>query len=732
VKAVWRTGDSLSRALLDVAASRPIEPYVHPNDEVLTLAHEHGLLGLLATNNVAEWSRVARPAFARLTARQQVMVRHLRRLLEAFHGEGIRAAILKGPQLALNTYRHSAHRTFTDIDVLVHPADLEHALKVVANDPAVPSIPKQGPKADKRNIPISDPGGVRFTLDLHWDLFSYSQLQGSAEGAIDWAWDVAEGPADQSELGPHWLLPEAAVLCFLCTHALLDHRFRLILFRDLKEAALHHPDWNEVGRFADKWGLRSTTYLALLMASRLTDSPVPAEVLADLRPRTTAIRMAELLLPRTNLVRFDGHRPHPLNLAIVLLHDQFSKRARLIARAPAAFPEWRRRVAGVNQPVAQGRNRPARQDTVERVSRVLHVLPVDLARGAQTYAKAMRDALDSSQVEHRTATIFRSEAGAFNADVDLGVAYGLGSRLGFSPRAMLRLRAYLRSWQPDVLVAHGGEALKYAAFAAGRSTKLAYYKIGSAQDLLRNSIRRTFHRMLVRRADLVAGVSNEMVDEAQHLLGAREDRTVYIPNGRDPSLFWNVASPTGLAPVRFVFVGHLTRTKRPQLFTDVIGALRRRGVDAHGVVVGEGPLLEECRRSAPAWVEFLGRRDDVPKLLSECDVFLFTSLVEGEGMPGVLIEAGLAGLPTVSTDVPGARTVIDDGVTGLVVAVDDVRAFVDAAERLARHPDLRVAMGNAARARCLELFTLRPSIELWQKHLANMFSHAGDEAHAHD
>ena len=44
-------------------------------------------------------------------------------------------------------------------------------------------------------------------------------------------------------------------------------------------------------------------------------------------------------------------------------------------------------------------------------------------------------------------------------------------------------------------------------------------------------------------------------------------------------------------------------------------------------------------------------------------------------MPGVLIEAGFAGLPVVTTEVPGARTVIEDGVTGFVVGVDDLDGF---------------------------------------------------------
>ena len=65
----------------------------------------------------------------------------------------------------------------------------------------------------------------------------------------------------------------------------------------------------------------------------------------------------------------------------------------------------------------------------------------------------------------------------------------------------------------------------------------------------------------------------------------------------------------------------------------------------------------------PRWltahgVELLGPRSDVPELLRSADVFVFTSLPTGEGMPGVLIEAGLSGLPAVSTPVPGAATVV--------------------------------------------------------------------------
>jgi glycosyltransferase involved in cell wall biosynthesis len=83
-------------------------------------------------------------------------------------------------------------------------------------------------------------------------------------------------------------------------------------------------------------------------------------------------------------------------------------------------------------------------------------------------------------------------------------------------------------------------------------------------------------------------------------------------------------------------------------------------------------------------------------------------------MPGVLIEAALSGLATVSTRVPGAKDVIEDGVSGAIVDTDDREAMVDAVDRLIGDPELRRAMGARARERGLEGYTLEASAEQWR------------------
>jgi glycosyltransferase involved in cell wall biosynthesis len=347
---------------------------------------------------------------------------------------------------------------------------------------------------------------------------------------------------------------------------------------------------------------------------------------------------------------------------------------------------------------------------------VLHLFPADMARGAQVYGRAIVDILEATTDHHHViATLFDSPGFALDADVRLGVPNGLLRRRGFDPRASLRLRALLRRMRPRVVLAHGAEPAKYAALAGLGGIPLVFYAIGSAdRRLLRPSLRRFLYRVYSRRATLMPAVSRDVADEARELLGVAAGKLSVIPNGRDPRLY-RPAESIGDGSPRLVFVGHLTRTKRPEVFIRIVETLRSEGLDIEAIMVGDGELEVPVRVSAAAaGVDVLGRRDDVPSLLAESDIFVFPSLPEHEGMPGVLIEAGLCGLATVATAVPGARDVIDDGHTGFVVPVEDSAALIDAVRRLVVDDGLRRRMGAAARDRCLERFTLEASAALWR------------------
>lgn len=351
---------------------------------------------------------------------------------------------------------------------------------------------------------------------------------------------------------------------------------------------------------------------------------------------------------------------------------------------------------------------------VDDVPLVLHVIPTAIARGAQREARALATALDVPATRHhRLLSLF---AGPDQVGVDLALDHpgGDAAAVGFDPRLVMALRSLLKRTRPSVVVAHGGDPLKYLVPALlGMGVPLAYYATGTFEHA-RRPARVALWRFLVGRADVVAAEGEEVLAQCRGLLHVREDRSLLAPNGRDPEEFHPPEGPVDRDVPVLVFVGALTSGKRPQRFVEVVAELRRRGLGVRAMVCGDGPLAPELADSArSARVDLLGSRSDVAEILRGADIFVFPSLPTGEGMPGVLIEAGLTGLPVVATAVPGVRTIVVDEVSGFVVDVDDLDAMVVATARLVGGPDLRRAMGEAARQRCGERFSLAAVAACW-------------------
>lgn len=216
------------------------------------------------------------------------------------------------------------------------------------------------------------------------------------------------------------------------------------------------------------------------------------------------------------------------------------------------------------------------------------------------------------------------------------------------------------------------------------------------------------------RADLVVAVGDEVLDECTGRFRVAPQRAVMIPNGRDPSQYHPRSGSADSATATLIFVGALTSGKQPDRFVEVVRRLQAEGRAVHALIVGDGPLANTLvPLTAAQGIELLGPRSDVPELLRHSHVFVFTGRPTGEGMPGVLIEAGLSGLPAVSTPVPGAATVLCDGCTGVIVD-DSVATMAAAVGQLLDDPDRRAAMGASARRRCASAFTLDLMAERWR------------------
>ena len=113
---------------------------------------------------------------------------------------------------------------------------------------------------------------------------------------------------------------------------------------------------------------------------------------------------------------------------------------------------------------------------------------------------------------------------------------------------------------------------------------------------------------------------------------------------------------------------------------------------------------------AEAWqqeglLELLGHVEDMTNLMENVDIVVLPSY--REGLPKSLIEAAASAKPVITTDVPGCRDVVENGVSGIVVPVRNAEALAEAIIKLAKNPDLRRKMGEAGRERALEAFDQR-------------------------
>lgn len=163
-------------------------------------------------------------------------------------------------------------------------------------------------------------------------------------------------------------------------------------------------------------------------------------------------------------------------------------------------------------------------------------------------------------------------------------------------------------------------------------------------------------------------------------------------------------------------VGNLNRAKGQQYLIRATEVVHRTDPDVYVRILGAftpthaahaEALQEEAKRRGLLEGDRLafvdpGRR--VANLLPGFDVFLSTSVPRSEGVPTAILEAMSSGIPVVATRVGGVEEVVEEGVTGFVVAPLDVGAIAAAAQSLVRQPLLRARFGARAREHAVERF----------------------------
>lgn len=297
------------------------------------------------------------------------------------------------------------------------------------------------------------------------------------------------------------------------------------------------------------------------------------------------------------------------------------------------------------------------------MARVLIVLASTERRGAEVEGAQLAAELCAAGVE---AEVVALHPGA-TPSLDVRA-------LGSTPLAMSTLRA-LRSAAArfDVVVAYGSSTLPACAIALlAARTPFVYRSIGDPERWARGRLHRWRTGVLFRRARHVVALWPAAAASIQRLYRVPPERISCIANARplpdgEPTARAVARDALGLPrdALVVVWVGALSEEKRPALAVDAVAELD----GAYLLLAGEGALRADVEARAesvlPGRHRLAGAVVPLDPLWAAADVVLLTSRTEG--MPGVLIEAALHGVPAVATAVGAVGAIVVDGVTGRLV-----------------------------------------------------------------
>jgi glycosyltransferase involved in cell wall biosynthesis len=220
----------------------------------------------------------------------------------------------------------------------------------------------------------------------------------------------------------------------------------------------------------------------------------------------------------------------------------------------------------------------------------------------------------------------------------------------------------------------------------------------------------------VATADGVLCISDYTRSQLMYLSSPQHWEKLHVVHcGVDMERYPYVAPRQG-AGLSVLCVGRLVPQKGLDMLMEAVDVLARRDVDIRLVLVGSGPLEASLRRKVrhlglEERVRFEGAvgQDDIGRYYAEADLFCLPSFAEG--VPVVLMEAMATGRPVVATRIAGVPELVDDGVSGLLVAPGSVEQLVTALERLASSTELRERMGLAGRQKVEQDFDSRRCAE---------------------
>ena len=288
-------------------------------------------------------------------------------------------------------------------------------------------------------------------------------------------------------------------------------------------------------------------------------------------------------------------------------------------------------------------------------------------------------------------------------------------------KSFFKLMKTLKSLKPDIVHTHTSKAGVLGRLAARIATPQAKVIHTYHGHLLYGYFPRwktnlivLLEKMLGRFTDTFIGVTNQVkVDLLKAGIGPESKWTVIRP-GVTPSaevgkLEARSALGIDLDKLVIAWIGRFTDIKNPML---AIKSIEELHTDSETLLVmaGAGELWEECKQYAESKrlpIKFLGWISNVNTLLSATDLLLMSS--KNEGMPVVIVEAALKGVPTAATNVGGISEFISDLHTGLLLD-PDIASMTKKLADVIKNPNMLTQLSRGSHDLALDKYSVKQMV----------------------
>jgi glycosyltransferase involved in cell wall biosynthesis len=295
---------------------------------------------------------------------------------------------------------------------------------------------------------------------------------------------------------------------------------------------------------------------------------------------------------------------------------------------------------------------------------------------------------------------------------------------------MRRIRDYVAENRIEIVHTHTPRAILMLRLALGRGHRQLHvatkHILNSPGDRRWGMLYSLADRLLLYSPNHLIAVSGKVYREIMACPAIDTARVSMIHNAVDHESFHAPGqreacrAEFGLAPDIVVIgsSGRLEKVKRYDLMLQAFAAVNAGFPGTRLMIIGDGSLKSDLEKLAEKLgvadaVIWTGFRRDIPRLLAAMDIYLQSSV--NEGMSLSILEAMAAGKPVVITDVGGARELVEDGRTGVLIPAGSAPAITTALTELLEDPEKRYGLALAGREYITREFGVQQMMESYRR-----------------